>query len=201
MFVMFTMSLWKPRWIFGMMLLMAVVSTYLVLETHVIDCGRLTITTEEATQGDAPEYQEYTYGSHDYENYTITAYYPSGQKRVIPFDLSMVVQTDRDKFNHLGKQEIKIVYQKGTATLKINVILPVTDNLHMIVFETLGGLKLDHIQDIPDASVLQLPVPLRPGYAFLGWYENAECAGNPLPMNLIVIKSMVLYAKWELLLT
>jgi hypothetical protein len=36
------------------------------------DPGRLTVTTEEATQGDKPEYRTYTYGSHEYDDMTFT---------------------------------------------------------------------------------------------------------------------------------
>jgi hypothetical protein len=37
-----------------------------------VDAGRLTVTVEEATQGDKPEYRTYTYGSHEYEDFTMT---------------------------------------------------------------------------------------------------------------------------------
>jgi len=37
-----------------------------------IDPGRVTISTEETTQGDQPEYRTYTYGSHEYDDLTMT---------------------------------------------------------------------------------------------------------------------------------
>jgi hypothetical protein len=37
-----------------------------------VDPGRLRVTTEEATQGDKPEYRTYTYGSHEYDDMTFT---------------------------------------------------------------------------------------------------------------------------------
>ena len=37
-----------------------------------VDAGRVTITIEEASQGDKPEYRTYTYGSHEYEDFTMT---------------------------------------------------------------------------------------------------------------------------------
>jgi phage tail-like protein len=37
-----------------------------------IDPGRVTVTVEETTQGDQPEYRTYTYGSHDYDDLTMT---------------------------------------------------------------------------------------------------------------------------------
>ena len=37
-----------------------------------VDPGRVTITTEETTQGDQPDYRAYTYGAHEYEDFTMT---------------------------------------------------------------------------------------------------------------------------------
>lgn len=37
-----------------------------------IDPGNVTVTVEETTQGDQPEYRTYTYGSHDYADLTMT---------------------------------------------------------------------------------------------------------------------------------
>jgi hypothetical protein len=37
-----------------------------------VDAGRVTITPEECTQGDKPEYRTYGYGHHEYEDLTLT---------------------------------------------------------------------------------------------------------------------------------
>jgi phage tail-like protein len=37
-----------------------------------VDAGRVTVSVEECTQGDKPEYRTYTYGAHDYEDFTMT---------------------------------------------------------------------------------------------------------------------------------
>jgi len=37
-----------------------------------VDPGRVIVTTEETTQGDQPDYRTYTYGSHEYEDLTMT---------------------------------------------------------------------------------------------------------------------------------
>lgn len=37
-----------------------------------MDPGRVTVSIEEATQGDMPDYRTYTYGSHEYDDLTLT---------------------------------------------------------------------------------------------------------------------------------
>lgn len=36
------------------------------------DPGKVTVKVKESTQGDKPDYREYTYGSHDYDDLTLT---------------------------------------------------------------------------------------------------------------------------------
>jgi hypothetical protein len=37
-----------------------------------VDAGRVTVAVEETTQDDKPEYRTYTYGSHEYDDFTMT---------------------------------------------------------------------------------------------------------------------------------
>lgn len=47
-----------------------------------VDPGRLTVTTEEATQGDKPDYRTYTYGSHEYDDMTFTVQQGPGMQKL-----------------------------------------------------------------------------------------------------------------------
>lgn len=47
-----------------------------------VDPGRVTISIEEATQGDKPEYRTYTYGSHEYEDLTMTLQQAPGNSKL-----------------------------------------------------------------------------------------------------------------------
>lgn len=47
-----------------------------------VDPGRLTVTTEEATQGDKPDYRTYTYGSHEYDDMTFTVQQGPGMTKL-----------------------------------------------------------------------------------------------------------------------
>lgn len=42
-------------------------------------------------------------------------------------------------------------------------------------------------------GTVTLPIPIKTGYAFQGWYDNAECTGEPFTS---VSSEMMLYAKW-----
>jgi hypothetical protein len=47
-----------------------------------VDPGRVIISTEETTQGDKPEYRTYTYGSHEYEDFTMTVQQSPGMVKL-----------------------------------------------------------------------------------------------------------------------
>jgi uncharacterized repeat protein (TIGR02543 family) len=180
---------------------LVVSATYLVFEPKIVDCGRLTVTTEEVSQGDAPEYKTYTYGSHEYEDFTIVAHYPSGLSRKIPFHASMVSNSDYEKFSILGKQEIEVFYQQAKSILKIEVVLPKDVSNHIIIFNSHGGSHLPDIRNIPNGSTVVLPIPTKSGYVFLGWYPDEEFKGDALDHQTPITSSMVLHAKWEALLS
>ena len=171
-------------------------TTYLVFEPVVIDCGRLTVTTEEATSGDQPEYRAYTYGSHEYEDYTCSAYWPSGQYRKIPFNQVIISQEDYDKFNILGRHEIEVTYQKGKTTLKIEVVLPDDPFFHVLIFDSAGGLPVEAMLNIPTGTVVQLPVPHKAGHEFVGWFTTPGLDGMRVDSQTPITQSMVLYARW-----
>lgn len=188
-------------WIKGLIIIVLLGVSYLIVEPEIVDCGRLTVTTEEATQGDNPEYKPYEYGSHDYENYSIIAHYPSGLTRKIPFHPSMVSSDDYEKFNTLGKHEIEVTYQKAKSVIKIEVILSTGLSNHIVIFQSNGGNLIPDIVNIPHSSTIQLPIPIKSGHVFLGWYLDEHFSGNPFNNQVPVTSSMVLYAKWEEMLS
>ena len=184
----------------GLVIVVAVFS-YLLLEPEVVDSGRLTVTTEQATEGDPPEYREYEYGSKEYEDYTFTAYWPSGQKRIIPFHESMLTKSEAKKFEDIGKHEIEFQYQKGVATLKIEVILPKDLMHHILIFNSQGGNPIDSVYNIDHGTTITFPIPIRDGHVFIGWYTSQDDLGELVNQDSPITKSMILYAKWEELLS
>ena len=61
-------------------------------------------------------------------------------------------------------------------------------------FETNGG---EPIEDITFPALTELPIPIKEGYYFLGWYDNAEFNGNPVEEPYAPSGDVTLYAKWE----
>lgn len=61
-------------------------------------------------------------------------------------------------------------------------------------FETNGGNIID---DIATTALTELPLPVQEGYAFLGWYDNAEFEGTPIEAPYYNAEKTTLYAKWE----
>jgi uncharacterized repeat protein (TIGR02543 family) len=181
------------RFVFLTLCLIAV--TYLALEPIIVEDGRLTVTTEETTEGETPEYRTYTFGSHAYEEFVINVHYPSGRTKKIPFNESMISESDLQKFEKIGKHEILISFKKATLVLKIEVVLPSNPYIHVVIFETNGGNLIPALTNIENGSVINLPIPVKPGYIFLGWYQdkNLQVYAN---QTFVVNQSVILYALW-----
>lgn len=64
---------------------------------------------------------------------------------------------------------------------------------YLVNFVTNGGSQI--LAD--NYSVLEnSPQTERPGYVFVGWYDNIDCSGTPIAFPYKVSKNVILYAKW-----
>lgn len=63
----------------------------------------------------------------------------------------------------------------------------------LVDFDTNGGTSV-HAKIC--STVDSEPATVREGYIFAGWYDNAECSGNPIAFPYKVTKETILYAKW-----
>lgn len=66
----------------------------------------------------------------------------------------------------------------------------------MIHFDTMGGPYVEDLFQAP-GSPLTLPVPERPGFEFLGWFD--AMLTTPFEGTVMPEENLVLYAKWRLL--
>ena len=68
-----------------------------------------------------------------------------------------------------------------------------------LLFETNGGAKLD-AQQYEAGETVELPVPVRDGYAFAGWFEDAALSIPAGADGALVMPAaqMTLYASWNL---
>jgi len=67
--------------------------------------------------------------------------------------------------------------------------------IYNVTFEENGGIE---INDIISNNLIELPIPLRDGYIFDGWYLESDFSGTRIDTNLplIVNEDIILYAKW-----
>ncbi len=75
-----------------------------------------------------------------------------------------------------------------------------TRDSYTITFESNGGSAVDSQSYHVETPTFTLPVPTKTGYAFGGWYENADFSGTKI--ERVVLGSTgnkELYAKWELI--
>ena len=61
-------------------------------------------------------------------------------------------------------------------------------------FNTSGGVAINNVS-IEKGKEYELPIPVKEGYAFEGWYTNAEFTGEPVT-SVIAEQNMTYYAKW-----
>ncbi len=71
----------------------------------------------------------------------------------------------------------------------------------MVVYKlnTNGGEKIANVE-LKEGKKYELPTPTREGYAFEGWYTNAECSGEPVT-TIVAKNNATYYAKWSKLYT
>ena len=69
---------------------------------------------------------------------------------------------------------------------------------YMVFFDSQGGSFCNYITDIPEYARVALPLPVKQGYEFKGWYKDKNCTDTELfgySMGLIT-ENILLYAKW-----
>jgi uncharacterized repeat protein (TIGR02543 family) len=65
-----------------------------------------------------------------------------------------------------------------------------------IVFDTRGGQPIETITDEKDFDVNNLPVPIKEGNTFSGWFLDPEVK-TPIINNIPKVLKFTLYAKWQ----
>lgn len=94
--------------------------------------------------------------------------------------------------------------QKKWLALVISILLVTTlllvacvekDTAYVITFETNGGAAIDAVT-VNAGESTELPVPLKEGYSFDGWFADKAFTGQPLDKIYTPKKNETLYAKW-----
>jgi uncharacterized repeat protein (TIGR02543 family) len=69
------------------------------------------------------------------------------------------------------------------------------DGTHTIKFNSRGGSEVASIKVDDDATIGELPVPIREGYTFDGWYTSAS-GGSKIYPSTVITKNDTYYAHW-----
>ena len=103
-----------------------------------------------------------------------------------------------DKFGNVkgvseGETIVTIKGLKSGKTITISIKINV--NKSVIHFDTNGGFELDAKEVITNSEVGELPVPIKVGYKFDGWYEESDYV-NKVTSSTIISDDVIYYAKW-----
>ena len=71
-------------------------------------------------------------------------------------------------------------------------------NSYTINFDSNGGSSIDSIIDIEYGTILSLPVPIREGYYFSGWYLGMEANDDQFTNQSPITDNLTLYARWSI---
>ena len=92
-------------------------------------------------------------------------------------------KTDSLELTESSGQEVSVYYTRKEYTLSYN---------------TNGGSYIPPQTGLYNATVNLTPKePTRDGYAFDGWYDNANFTGSPISDSVTLDKNKTLYAKWK----
>ena len=67
-----------------------------------------------------------------------------------------------------------------------------------LTFETNGGVAIDPISNIEYNSSINLPIPTKDGYVFMGWYYGEDINSGQFTSQSIVKDNLTLYARWAI---
>ncbi len=70
--------------------------------------------------------------------------------------------------------------------------------MYVILFFSTGGSSVPYMTGVVEGSTINLPVPVRGGYIFAGWFRDDHIFEEPFTSSTKVTGDVWLYAKWEL---
>lgn len=136
-------------------------------------------------------------------SYTVAEYlfyYDTSVKRVIIPDASGIKFNVSQAFSHCTNLEAILVGSKsmpsgwnGDWNCNVKVIYGFTGENVTYNFVTNGA---DAIDSVTSDSMIELPMPTREGFVFMGWYDNAEFNGEAFNTEYYNPEKTTLYARF-----
>ena len=88
-----------------------------------------------------------------------------------------------------------------TTTTTLTETTTETTTTYTVSFDSNGSSDVDSITVVGGNKIDELPVPVREGYVFKGWYKDDYTFEVPFTSDDIVDSNLRLYAKWNRLIT
>ena len=90
-------------------------------------------------------------------------------------------------------------YAKDTVTGDITLYAKWIPNTHKLTFDANGGVVTPKTKDVTYGELFgELPVPVREGYIFMGWFDAQGSTQYDATTQLDKDENITLYAKWTL---
>ena len=104
----------------------------------------------------------------------------------------------------VSEDGVVMAHSAGTAEIlvtlvsdmNIQAVCDVTVESYVVSFETNGGTSVASVECGKAENLTSIEVPYKEGYAFIGWYKDAECTILWDEENDVVDKDLTLYAGW-----
>jgi Listeria/Bacterioides repeat len=125
-----------------------------------------------------------------YEGYTFLGWYDNADYENGPVAFPY--------FSKDGKTTLYAKWEFGTAELLYEVWHGGAEYMVTYYTGTDDLINIPAIKDgLPVTKIEELPGVTRQGHTFIGWYDNAECLGEPVTFPYLIDGATTLYAGWE----
>lgn len=150
--------------------------------------GELIITyTDSSTQNLGQIYHLYTVQFKDDLGFVIDT-------QILSYGDDAIAPTDLVKEGHLfiGWD---ISFTDVTDNLVVTAIYE--KEMYSVTFHSLGGTDIQFDDFVSFGSTIDLPIPQKDGYAFIGWFRADFVTASPFYNDSKVESNLDLYARWE----
>ena len=98
-----------------------------------------------------------------------------------------------------GETKVEKIEKGSTGAKAYTAKWQVKITKHTVSYELNGGTTVvDLPTEYEEGTAITLPTPVKAGYKFLGWFDNAECTGDAVTeISATATTDLKFYAAWE----
>ena len=146
----------------------------------------------------------YDFGEVDLSNIRLNVFDRDGNlTETISVSPDMLTEGDRAKLETAGTKTVAVYYNntKIYVTITINAVEEIPT--YYVTFDANGG-AIESEEGNPEiytygnlTEIREIPLPVRDGYVFEGWYESKTFTGAKIIAPYKLVRNMTVYAKWS----